>query len=88
MASAVDQTILIGENLMNTIKNAFNLLIAAGLALVMCIVTYWVGADPIRGLLFEGNTPPGIHVAALSIMAIMCIASLLDVWKRWRSLWD
>jgi hypothetical protein len=72
---------------MNTIKNAFNLLSEAGFALVMCIVTYWVGADPIRGLLFEGNTPPGIHITALSILVIMCFVSLLNVWKRWRSLW-
>jgi hypothetical protein len=72
---------------MNAIKSAFSLLNATGLALVMCTVTYWVGVGPIRELLFEGNTPSGTHVLALSIMVVMCAASLLDVWKQFRNLW-
>lgn len=72
---------------MTALKSAFNLLNATGLALVMCTVTYWVGLGLIRGLLFEGNGPSGTHILALSIMVVMCAASLLDVWKKFRNLW-
>jgi|tagenome__1003787_1003787.scaffolds.fasta_scaffold19249393_1 hypothetical protein len=72
---------------MNTIRSAFNLLISVGFSLMLCIVTYWVGVDLVRALLLEENTVSGIQVTALLIMVVMCIASFLDVWKRWRSLW-
>lgn len=73
--------------IMNAIKSAFNLLSAVGLALIMCTVTYWVGLGPIRELLFEGSMPSGTHVLALSIMVVMCTASLFGVWKQFQNLW-
>jgi hypothetical protein len=50
---------------MNAVRSLFNLLITTAFALVMCTATYWIGVGPIKGLFFEGNTPPGIHVTAL-----------------------